>query len=305
MVTTRTPRGYGVYHKGIQEIQPGQRPSLSDLKPLLPAPWLPVSRIEKLHDDPQVIPAGTLVGRINATDHADIYTAVPAAKRTNYLVPCFAGAGEYTLTYTQDDIDYSTPDIDSYPTVVAAAGTSTLDIPAVKPLGIMTYDCYASHMNDTWKNYLRQHMVTFLSWGYTVMIPVRTAAEATLQIGDVVQVEDNSGSDTTWTPKAATNIVGRMKLWETGDTPEFKVGRVIEKIDLATQTASVANQLLSAGFTAGNYGSPHDFGGLAKVLTVPGMGLSGSGTAGIPRSMFSAVAQSQVWSALLISISVL
>ena len=304
-MATRTPRGYGVYHKGIQEIQPGMRPSLSDLKPLLPAPWLPVSRIDKTHDDPQVIPAGTLVGRINATDHTDIYNAVPAAKRTNYLVPAFAGAGEYTLTYGQDDIDYLTPDIDAYPTVVASTGASTLDIPAVKPLGITTYDCYASHMSSTWKNYVRQHMVTFLSWGYTVMIPVRTAAEASLEIGDIVQVEDNSGSGTTWAPQSATNLVGRMKLWESGDTPEFKVGRDLEKITLATQTASVANQLLSAGITASNYGSPHDFGGLAKVQTVPGMGLTGSGTAGIPRSMLSAVAQSQVWYALLVSISVL
>lgn len=304
-MATRTPRGHGVYHKGIQEIQPGQRPSLSDLKPLLPAPWLPVSRIDTVHDDPQVIPAGTVVGRLNVTDHADIFNAVTAAKRTNYLVPAWAGTGSYTLTYTANDVEYSTPDIDSYPTVVAAAGVSTLDIPAVKPLGITTYDIYASHMADTWSNYIRQHMVTFLSWGYTVMVPVRTASEATIQIGDLVQVEDNGDSDSTWTPQAATNIVGRMKLWESGDNPEFKIGRCIEKITLANQTSTVANQTLAAAIAAANYDTPHDFGGLAKVQTVPGMGLTGSGTAGIPRSMLNAVAQSDVFQALLISISVL
>lgn len=305
MPSTRQPRGYAVYHKGIQELFEGARPSLDELGALRPAPWLPVSRIDTVHDDPQVIPAGTVVGRINETDHADIYAAVTAAKRTNYLVPAWAGTGEYTLTYTADDITYLTPDIDAYPTVVASAGASTLDIPAVKPLGITTYDLYASHMLDTWNNYDRQHMVAFLSWGYTVMIPVRTASEASLQVGDLVQVEDNNGSDSTWTPQAATNIVGRMKLWESGDSPEFKIGRVLGKITLASQTSSVANQLLSAGISASNYSGAHNFGGLSKVQTVPGMGLSGSGTAGIPRSMLSAVAQSQKWYALIISISVL
>ena len=304
-MATRTPRGYGVYHKGIQEIQPGQRPSLSDLKPLLPAPWLPVSRIESYHDDPQVIPAGTLVGRINVTDHADIYNAVTATKRTNYLVPAFAGTGEYTLTYTANDVDYETPDIDNYPTVVSAAGTSTLAISAVKPMGITTYDIYASHMVDTWKNYIRQHMVTFLSWGYTVMIPVRTADEANIQMGDIVQLDDNGDANSSWAPQTATNIVGRMKQWVSGDSPEFKIGRCIEKITLANQTSSVANQLLSAAISASNYDTAHDFGGLAKVQTVPGMGLTGSGTGGIPRSMLNAVAQSQVFYALLISINVL
>lgn len=301
----RTPRGYAVYHKGIQEIFEGRRPSLNDLKTLLPAPWLPVSRIDTVHDDPQVIPAGTVVGRINVTDHADIYGAVSTAKKTDYLVPAFAGTGEYTLTYTQNDVDYLTPDIDNYPTVVSAAGTSTLDIPAVKPLGIVTQDLYASHMADTWTNYIRQHMVTFLSWGYVVMIPVRTASEAALQVGDLVQVEDNDGSDSTWIPQAATNIVGRMKPWESGDNPEFKVGRVLEKLTLANQTASVSNQTLAAALTAGNVDTIHDFFGLSKVQTVPSLGITGSGTQGIPRAMTHAVAQGQKFYSLLISISVL
>ena len=301
----RTPRGYAVYHKGVQEIFEGRRPSLSDLSTLLPAPWLPVSRVDQVHDDPQVIPAGTCVGRINATDHADIYTAVTAAKRTDYLVPAWAGTGEYTVTYGANDITYLTPDIDSYPTVVAATGASTLDVPAVKPLGIVTQDLYASHMADTWTNYIRQHMVTFLSWGYVLMIPVRTASEAALQVGDLVQVEDNNSVDSTWNPTAATNIVGRYKPWETGDSPEYKVGRVLEKLTLANQTSSVVNQLLSAAVSASNVDTVHNFGGMNKVQTVPGLGLTGSGTQGIPRSMLNAVAQSQVFYALLISTSVL
>ena len=301
----RIPRGYAVYHKGVMEIFEGRRPSLSDLSTLLPAPWLPVSRVDQVHDDPQVIPAGTCVGRINTTDHTDIYAAVTASKRTDYLVPAWAGTGEYTLTYGANDLSYETPDIDDYPTVVASAGTSTLDIPAVKPLGIVTQDLYASHMADTWTNYIRQHMVTFLSWGYVLMMPVRTASEASLQVGDLVQVEDNGDSDSSWNPAAATNIVGRYKPWESGDNPEFKVGRVLEKLTLANQTASSANQLLSAALTASNVDTVHNFGGMNKVQTVPGLGLSGSGTQGIPRAMLNAVAQSQKFYALLISTSVL
>ena len=301
----RIPRGYAAYHKGIQEIMEGQRPSLDGLGNLLPAPWLPVSRIDTVHDDPQVIPAGTIVGRINTTDHSDAYGAVTAAKRTSFLVPANAGTGEYTLTYGTNDVDYLTPDIDNYPTVVSTDGTSTITIPAVKPLGIATQDLYASHMVDTWTNYERQHMVTFLSFGWVIMIPVMTASENSLQIGDLVQVEDQDNANSTWRPASYLNSVGRYKLWESGDNPEFKVGRVLEKIALATQTSSVASQQLDAAITASNVttSTVHNFGGLGKVQTVPGLGLTGSGTLGIPRSMLKAVPQSQIYSALLISVS--
>ena len=301
----RIPRGYAAYHKPVQEIMEGQRPSLDGLGNLLPAPWLPVYRVDTVHDDPQVIPAGTIVGRINTTDHSDSYEAVTAALRTSFLVPASASTGEYTLTYGQNDIDYLTPDIDGYPTVVATAEASAISIPAVKPLGIATQDLYASHMATTWTNYERQHMVTFLSYGYVIMIPVMTASEDSLQIGDLVQVEDNDGAANTWRPASYLNSVGRYKLWESGDNPEFKVGRVLEKIALGTQTSSVASQRLSAAITASNVttSTVHDFSGLGKVQTVPGLGLSGSGTLGIPRSMLAAVPQSQIYSALLISIS--
>ena len=301
----RIPRGYAEYHKPVQEIMEGQRPSLAALGNLLPAPWLPVYRIDKVHDDALVIPAGTIVGRINATDHANAYAAVTASLRTSFLVPANAGTGEYTVTYSQNDIDYLIPDADAYPTVVAATGASDLSIEAVKPLGIATQDLYASHMSATWTNYERQHMVTFLSYGYVIMVPVMTASEASLQIGDLVQVEDQDDANSTWRPASYLNSVGRYKLWESGDNPEFKVGRVLEKIALATQTSSVASQQLDAAIAASNVttSTVHDFSGLGKVQTVPGLGLTGSGTLGIPASMMKAVPQSQIYSALLISIS--
>lgn len=301
----RVPRGYAAYHKAIQEISESMRLTLDGLGALLPAPWLPVSRIDTVHDDAQVIPAGTIVGRINATDHADAYDAVTTAKKTSFLVPANAGTGEYTLTYGANDVTYLTPDIDSYPTVVAAAGTSTISIPAVKPLGIATQDLYASHMADTWTNYERQHMVSFLHQGYVIMIPVMTASENSLQIGDLVQVEDQDNANATWRPASYLNSVGRYKLWESGDNPEYKVGRVVEKIPLATQTATAATQQLDAAIAASNVtaSTVHNFGGLGKVQTVPGLGLTGSGTLGIPRSMLKAVPQSDVYYALLISVS--
>lgn len=302
----RTPRGYAVYHKPLQEIFEGKRPSLDGLKNLLPAPWLPVSRVDQHHDDPQVIPAGTAIGRINATDHTGEYQAVTSALRTDFVVPASANTGEYTVTYTTDDVTYLTPDVDDYPTVVSAAGASTLTVGPVKPLGIVTQDIYASHMSATWTNYIRQHMITFLSWGYCVLIPVLTADEALLQPGDLVQIDDNDHAATTWQPKTPqSNVVGRYKPWASGDSPEYKIGRVLEKITLANQTASVATQNFQAAVTAGNYSSAHDFSGLAKVQTVPGLGLSGSGTAGVPKALCHAMPQGQVYYALLISISAL
>ncbi len=76
MADARIPRGYGRYQTPYNEEFEGQRPSLDQLGNLLPAPWLPTAAIDAVHDDNLVMQAGTWVGRINQTDHADSYNAV-------------------------------------------------------------------------------------------------------------------------------------------------------------------------------------------------------------------------------------
>ena len=300
----RVPRAYGRYASPYNETFEGRRPPLSRLGNLVPAPWLPVVVLDEKHNDPVTIEAGTWVGRINATDHSTPYTAMAAAKRQPYLVPACGSTGEYTLTYSAYDVDYLTPDIDGPTSAVAVAGASTVTIPPVKPMGIAYQNMYASHLKDTYTNYNRQHMVGFLSWGYAVWMPVRSTNEAAIQPGDLVVIDDLSNAASTWQPRSTSNVVGRIRAWASGDSPEMIVGKCLEKVAIATQTSSSAGQKLSAAITASNVttSTVHNFGDLSKVQTPPGLGLQGSGTLGVPGWLLDATAISQTWYGMIISV---
>jgi len=308
MSTVRIPRGYGRYQTPYNEIFEGQRPSLSDLGNLLPAPWLPTAALDSVHDDNLVMQAGTWVGRINANDHPASYEAVAAASRRNFLVPAYQGTGEYSLTYGAQDLDngdgtYAVPDIDAYSTAVAVAGTSTITIPPVKPLGVLYQDAYGSYYALRHKNYTRQHMVGFLAYGTVIMVPAMTAAEAAIEPGDTVCIARTTDASPTWRPQHADNYVGHIQAWDTATCSiEYVVGKCLEKITLAT--GGGASQRLSAAITAGTATSVHNFGETGRVQTVPGLGLQGSGTEGVPGSLLPAVAQAGSFYSLLISVGV-
>ena len=314
MPDVRIPRGYGRYQTPYNEIFEGQRPSLSELGNLLPAPWLPVCTVDNVHDDPIVMQAGTWVGRINTTDHNAAYTAVGASARTNFLVPAYQGTGEYSLTYGAQDLDngngtYAVPDIDAYSTAVAVAGTSTTTIGPVKPMGVLYQDAYGSYMGLRYKNYSRQHMVGFLAYGQVIMVPAMTAAEAAIEPGDMVVVARTADASPTWRPQHADNYVGHLMAYDTtdcsagdGQSIEYAVGQCLEKVILAT--GGGASQRLSAAITASTATAIHNFGDLGKVQTVPGLGLQGSGTSGVPGYLLPAVAQSGSFYSLLISVGV-
>jgi hypothetical protein len=300
----RVPRGFGRYQSPYNETFEGRRPPLSRLGNLLPAPWLPVVVMDEKHNDPVSIEAGTWVGRINATDHSAAYTAMIAAKRAPYLVPANASTGEYTVTYSAYDVDYLTPDVDDTTSTVSAAGASTLTIEAVKPMGIAYQNMYASHLKDTYSNYNRQHMVGFLSWGYAVWLPIRSTNEATIQPGDLLVMDDASHAAGTWKPRDGSNVVGRIRPWVSGDSQEMIVGRCLEKLAIATQTATSANQTLAAAIAASNVttSTVHNFGDLSKVQTPPGLGLQGSGTLGVPGWLLGATAISDTWYGMIVSV---
>lgn len=303
-MTTRVPRGYGRYQAPYNETFEGKRPSLSRLGNLLPAPWLPMTVLDDKHNDPVSIEAGTWVGRINATDHATAYAKLAAAKRKPFLVPACASTGEYTLTYTQYDIDYLVPDLDDPTAVVAETGATATTIPPVKPMGIAYQNMYASHLPDVYSNYNRQHMVGFLSWGYAVWLPIRSTNEAAIQPGDLLVMDTLSHAASTWTPMSTANTVGRIRPWVSGDSPEMVVGKCLEKLTLASQTSTVGNQTLAAAITASNVttSSVHNFGDLSKVQTVRGLGLQGSGTLGVPGWLLGATAISDTWYGMIVSV---
>ncbi len=308
MPDVRIPRGYGRYQTPYNEIFEGQRPSLSELGNLLPAPWLPVAVVDTVHDDPIVMQAGTWVGRINTTDHNAAYTAVGASARTNFLVPAYQGTGEYSLTYGAQDLDnsggtYAVPDIDAYPTAVASAGVSTTTIGPVKPMGVLYQDAYGSYLGIRYKNYSRQHMVGFLAYGQVIMVPAMTAAEAAIEPGDTVVVQRTTDASPTWRPQHADNYVGHLAAYTSAtDDIEYAVGQCLEKVILAD--GGGASQRLSASIAASTATNIHNFGDLGRVQTVPGLGLQGSGTSGVPGYLLPAVAQGGVFYSLLISVGV-
>lgn len=302
MADVRVPRGYGRYQTPYLELMEGQRPSLDEQteQPLKPAPWLPIAYLDEHHNDGVVIQAGTWVGRLNSTDHATPYTAPAAAWRHQWLVPAFQGTGEYSVTYGANDVTYEVPDVDNWPTAVASAGASTITVPQVKPVGVAYQDMYGSYYSLRWKNYERQSQVGFLAYGQVIMVPVMTSEEADIQPNDIVAVVRTTDASPTWNPTSVANKVGHLMPWDTNCTIEYKVGRCLEKVLIAD--GGGASQRLSAAVSASTATNVHNFGDLLKAQTVPGLGLQGSGTDGIPGFLLNAVAQGGNWYALLINV---
>lgn len=169
------------------------------------------------------------------------------------------GGASQTLTYTADDIGV-TIDIDSngHDTYVAATGASTSKVIGNKPIGVAPYD-YFQNINQgfdsatptgltKYTNYQIQDKVTVLC-DYLIEVPVKSGVDAsgTVNVGDLVQSDADGG----------------FILWKNGthDVTQI-VGRCIQR----KAVAAVDN--------------------LDKVQTVPGLGLSGSDTAGVPQHLY-------------------
>ena len=171
------------------------------------------------------------------------------------LVPCNGFQGQ-TQTYTASDIGI-TVDIDDagHDTYVTAAGTSSATIDANRPVGVAPYDYYQS-LNagfgaagaTKYLNYQIQDKVAILC-DYLIEIPVHSGADASgiIAAGDLVQ----------------SNTTGAFIKWVDGASDVSQiVGRCIQRATVA----AVDN--------------------LDKVQTVPGLGLSGSDTSGVPSHLY-------------------
>lgn len=183
---------------------------------------------------------------------------IVAVDASGDLVNANGGASQL-LTYTSDDVGI-TIDIDSngHDSYVAAAGASSTRVTGNKPIGVAPYDYY-QNINQgfdsatpagltKYTNYQIQDKVAVLC-DYLIEVPVKTACDAsgTINVGDLVQ----------------SNADGQFILWKNGthDVTQI-VGRCIQR----KAVAAVDN--------------------LDKVQTVPGLGLSGSDTAGIPQHLY-------------------
>jgi hypothetical protein len=283
----RTGRGYGKIHHPYQELYEGVRPSIQGLRA---ANFLPVAMLDKLHDDdPIVLLPGTFVGRLNtaasAVSTASTYTDAEEAARA--VVP--ACWGDYTVTYGTHDTDFVTDAIDSDPTASGAtAGASTATVSDVKPIGVLTAPVYSNLLKTKYTNYSRDLMPSVLMGNYSIVIPAVTVNERAIEPGDIVRVDGNGGTAATWIPTANSplaNSPGRLVAWD-GNTGSagYVVGRCVDKYRVGT-IGSTLNATVKSKIgteTVSNQNADQQFNTLKRVQTVPGLGLSGSGTQGIP-----------------------
>lgn len=297
-MSIRIGRGYEKIHHPYQELYEGVRPSIQGLRA---AKFLPVAMLDKLHDDdPIVLLPGTFVGRMNS-DSMVASTALGDQEETaRALVP--ACTNKYKIQYSAFDSDFGVYDIDgaTVSTAVSAAGTSTGMVHKVKPLGVITAPVYSDVLKDKYTNYKRDLMPSVLMGNYTVVIPAITNDEKSIEPGDLVRV---AGS-TTQTDTGAThyavskstntgaNVPGRLTTYDPTTTAEqaladYVVGRCIDKYVVARGTA--VTRLGSDSATLTNLNTDHQYNTLKKVQTVPGLGLSGSGTQGVPAMFEHAV----------------
>lgn len=169
------------------------------------------------------------------------------------------GGASHTYTYVSSDvgitIDYDDGGLDTY---VSAAGTTTNRQPGNKPIGVAPYD-YFQNINQgydsstpvgltRYDNYQTQDKVAVLC-DYLIEIPVKTGTDAsgTINAGDLVQ----------------SNINGGFVRW---NSLVHEVDQIVGRCIQRQSIAAVDN--------------------LDKVQTVPGLGLSGSATSGIPQHLY-------------------
>ena len=189
------------------------------------------------------------------------------------LVLCNGGA-DGVLTYTSNDIGI-TVDIDDagHDTYVTSAGASTDPVTGNKPIGVAPYDYYQNLNNSfgstgatKYTNYMIQDKVAVLC-DYLIEVPVlaTTDASGTISSGDLVQSDPN----------------GRFVKWENG---KHDVAQIVGRCILRKAVSAVDN--------------------LDKVQTVPGLGLSGSDTSGVPSHLYDYTNSTPYASKMLIQLMV-
>lgn len=271
----RTPRGYAVNRPPYQEIQEGVRPETSTV-PMEAYTGLAPVRVDKLHDDPIVIDAGTIAG---------IATGGTAVGK---IFPAHAVTGQITMHFQSSDAtDWGMPAADV--TTTAAAVTAG----PVLPLGVVTMPVYSFFLQSQYQNYTRNVNVPLVT-DYMIQIPAINDEERAIRAGDLVMINDVAllGEYGRFGDVAsASNLLGRYKRWDgTAANMDKVIGRCFQNIAFADGTGS-GGEILSADTTQSlTTAGAAEFKGLERVQTVDGLGNAGSGTAGTPSWLRSAVA---------------
>ena len=275
----RVPRGYAVTRPYYQEISKGERLSTTDV-PLEAYTGLPHVRVDEYHHDPVVLEPGTLVG---------VATGGPALGK---LVPAFStGIDSATNgSVKSGQLLYVKGSSDAADTWGLPNASGSIDMGGlVKPIGVVYQPVYSFILSSKFTNYERNVNVGVLT-NYVIQIPVTNDEEFAIMQGDLVMagIGNHHG---TWDQGNAMSAIhrqaGRYKKYvSTGtDANERVVGRCLSRLEIGTGTTTAGTLLktdvASSNLTLSTAGSKA-FKGMDKVQTVPGLGLAGSATQGVP-----------------------
>ena len=269
-MTLRVPRGYGVKRPYYQEICEGVRITPQNM-PLTAWTGLPAVSVDERFHDPIVIAAGTAVGIAMSGDYAG--TVMPASQAS------------YTPSaYTNQDTDWGLPS--SYSAYKEAP----------KPIGVVYQPVYSFWLKQQYTNYERSYYVPIVT-DYVIQIPAVWSGEFEINPGDMVQVcagtayggapsftTAPAGRYVKFDPSAAITDPGSGNPVDVGDlaTMDYVVGRCINVTNIATGGTASAYLVNDLDNVTVSSAVKREFGGLNKVNTVPGLGLAGTATKGIP-----------------------
>jgi hypothetical protein len=288
MATFRTPRGYSVNRPAYQELSAGVRPEASTVPMEAWTGLLPV-RVDEIHHDPIVLDAGTIVGIASGGNAA------------GKLFPAHSVTGSSVLSGTAHADGASW----GLPTSNVTETATSLTAGPVLPLGVVYQPIYSFMLQQQFVNYKRNENVGIVT-DYLIQVPCITAEEHNILPGELVTCSmQGVGVGGTYGSVAATTTpMGRYQAWDgTLAAQPYLVGRCFSKLNLGTDGGGAVGTKLSAdtGFTISTAAAA-EFKGLAKVQTVPGLGLAGSGTSGIPAWLQAAESDGTDYKALTILI---
>lgn len=274
----RQPRGFSRNIPYYREISEGTRPATSDV-PVVAYTGLPHVRVDDVHHDPIVLDPGTLVGL--STGYIQAGVLFPCTMQTGTaLTP----TGLQIIGSTEGSTYWGLPD----------STTAQLSCGTIKPIGAVFQPIYSFILNTRYTNYKRNDNVGVLT-RYLISIPATNSEEVLINSGDVVMVGTGTAYGIGVTSANAyntTKLAGRYAVY---DSTAYKaidriVGRCFRKLTLGT--GGTSNETLESAISAGRFvissAAQSEFSNLAKVQTVPGLGLSGSGTSGIPAYLLGA-----------------
>ena len=297
----RIPRGYDVNRPYYNELCEGVRPVAGALAK---EAWtgLAHTRVDELHHDPIVLEPGTLVGIVTGGATVGAGKIVPAVLGTGTIYASTglgaAALGLVGFNYNLDPcglIQVGESNTWGLPTT-----SGNHSVGRVKPIGVVYQPIYSFNLQNRYTNYTRNTAVGVVT-DYVIQVPAVNSDEAQIESGDTVILGTGRrhGIGLTVTHLSGFHLAGRYARAQAyptlSDLNDRVVGRCLRKIKLGTGGSStVEGDKLAdviSDFTIDSAANS-EFDYLAKIQTVPGFNLTGSGTKGIPGFYLGARADS-------------